>query len=75
MTRDEKSGMVAIVAHSIERPTRSGHGALLLDIHALMENGAGFERNTVDTRLDVLRRVKNRIFFSFITERTAKEYE
>jgi uncharacterized protein (TIGR04255 family) len=75
VTRDEKSGMVAIVAQSIERPTRSGHGALLLDIHAFMESGAGFERSTIDSRLDELRRVKNRIFFSFITERTAKEYE
>lgn len=75
VTRDEKSGTVAIVAHSIERPTTSERGALLLDVHVFMESDAGFAQDTVDPRLDELRRVKNRIFFSFITERTAKEYE
>jgi uncharacterized protein (TIGR04255 family) len=75
VTRDRKTGATVIVAQMLEAPDASGASALVLDIDSFVERDAGFDRDGIMRHLDLLRRIKNQVFFSFITERTAKEFE
>lgn len=75
VTRDARTGIVAIVQQMIERSVPSDAGALIFDVETCLERQAGFAIAEVERVLEQLRRVKNRIFFAFITDRTAKEYQ
>lgn len=75
VTRDSRRGTVASVQQTIERSELSRAEAMILDVEAYVERRSGLSIAEVERRLEELRRVKNRIFFSFISERTAREYE
>ena len=75
VTRDRRTGATVIVAQMLEAPDASGASVLVLDIDSYVERDSGFDRDEIMRHLDQLRRIKNQVFFSFITERTAKEFE
>ncbi|MGE5525925.1 MAG: TIGR04255 family protein [Rhodospirillaceae bacterium] len=71
---DNEDGAVAIITQALEGIT-DNNAPIVLDIDTFCESERSAEGEQVWRTLDVLRELKNRIFFESITEKTAELFE
>jgi len=67
--------IMANIIQALERSSKPGHVAIILDIDVYKQMEAGFPENQIWPTFEKLRNLKNRIFFDSITEETAKLFE
>jgi len=70
-----EGNITANIIQSLDTNPKPDHIGILLDIDAFEVNKTGFNESDVWLEFNKLRILKNRIFFSSITEETARLYE
>ena len=75
-TYDDQSGVCSNVTQALEGTMGPGEPAIILDIEAFKDGEpVGTDQATLEPTFEVLRKVKNDIFFGSITEETARLFE
>ena len=74
-THEPKSGIAVNLVTSIETPVSRPGVSVLIDIDAYKAGEFQTGRGALSRELEALRKVKNDVFFSTITEATAQQYE
>ncbi len=75
-TNDPETGVCSNVTQALEGGVGNAEPAIILDIEAYKDEEAGSpQRGALEPRFEVLRNVKNDIFFGSITEQTARLFE
>jgi len=73
--RDPKSDIMAHIIQALERSSKRDYATVILDIDVFKQKESGFEELEIWQTFEQLRNLKNRIFFSSITETSARLFE
>ncbi len=72
---DPATGVTTNLVQALQ-PSLDAHSlVVLLDIDAYKVSATGFDRSLIESTLGVLREVKNRVFFSSVTDEALRPYE
>ena len=74
-TYDDQSGVCSNVTQALEGTMGPGEPAIILDVEAYKDGHLSTDRAALEPTFEVLRKVKNDIFFGSITEETARLFE
>lgn len=75
VTIGDPDDIMANIIQALEKSSKPGHVAIILDIDVYKQMEAGFPENQIWPTFENLRNLKNRIFFGSITEETARLFE
>jgi len=73
--RDPDFEIKANIIQALEKSSKPGYVAIILDIDVYKQMETGFSENQIWPIFENLRNLKNRIFFDSITEETARLFE
>lgn len=75
VTIGDPDDIMANIIQALEKSSKPGHVAIILDIDVYKRMEAGFPENQIWPTFESLRDWKNRIFFDSITEKTARLFK